>query len=199
MHATPNMGQLHLPFTPRADLETLVHPLDAFYSEAGLAIPPIQRVEGQGLPQPLRRLLVHCNDMTPTLEAFYGSNIHIRVLGRRRQGSEYFREVVLHLDHTEQPVEFGANRIRLEAFPAEAQRLILEEREPLGHILRDFGVTHTCEPNAFIRVASDPLINDALGLRGAQILFGRHNRLFDPEGVMISEVVEILRPPPTAP
>jgi chorismate-pyruvate lyase len=189
------MDQLHLPFTPRADLETLVHPLDAFYAEAGLRMPPVQRVEGQSLPQPLRQLLVHCNDMTPTLEAFYEQNIHIRVLGRRRQGHEYSREVVLHLDDTKDPVEFGANRIRLDCFTEDAQKLILEEREPLGHILRDFGVTHTCEPNAFIRVASDPLINEALGLRGAQILYGRHNRLYDPQGGLISEVVEVLRPP----
>lgn len=190
------MDQLHLPFTPRVDLETLVHPLDAFYAEAGLRIPPIQRVEGQSIPQPFRQLLVHCNDMTPTLEAFYERTIHIRVLRRRREGDEYFREVVLHLDDTEQPVEFGANRIRLSCFPEAAQQRILEEREPLGHILRDFGVTHTCEPNAFIRVASDPLINEALGLRGAQILYGRHNRLYDPQGGLISEVVEVLRPPP---
>jgi chorismate-pyruvate lyase len=112
-------------------------------------------------------------------------------------GGEYYREVVLHLDQTGEAVEFGANRIVLRHFPEEAQRLILLEHEPLGHILRDFGVTHTCEPNAFLRVASDPLINEALGLRGAHVLHGRHNRLYDPEGRLISEVVEILRPPGT--
>ena len=188
-------NQLHLPFTTAADLETLAHPLDAFYAEAGAPLPPIQRIEGQTLRQPLRDLLVHSNDMTPTLEAFYGGNIHLRVLQHRRQGEEYQREVVLQLDGTNEPVEFGANRIRLDLFPEEAQRLILEEREPLGHILRDFSVLHTCEPNAFFRVASDHLINEALGLRGAQILYGRHNRLFNSNGQLISEVVEILRPP----
>jgi chorismate-pyruvate lyase len=188
--------QLHLPFTPQADLETLAYPLDLFYAEAGLTLPPIQRIEGLTLPQPQRQLLVHNYDMTPTLEAFYRQTIHIRVLGRRRVGGEYHREVVLHLDETEEPVEFGANRILLRHFPEEAQRLILLEREPLGHILRDFGVTHTCEPNAFLKVASDALINQALGLRGVHVLYGRHNRLYDPQGQLISEVVEILRNPP---
>jgi chorismate-pyruvate lyase len=190
------MDQLHLPFTPRADLQTLAYPLDLFYAEAGLSLPPFQRVEGQSLPQPWRDLLVHCNDMTPTLENFYGKNIHIRVLQRWQVEDEYYRQVVLHLEGSEEPVEFGANRIRLGFFPEEARRLILEEREPLGHILRDFGVTHTCEPNAFLRVASDAVINEALDLRGAHILHGRHNRLFDQEGNLISEVVEILRNPP---
>jgi chorismate-pyruvate lyase len=170
--------------------------LDLFYADAGLNLPPFQRVEGQLLPRPLRDLLVHRNDMTPTLENFYGRSIHIRVTRRRHTAEEYCRQVVLLLEGGEEPVEFGANRIWLGFFPEEARRLILEEREPLGHILRDFGVTHTCEPNAFFRVASDPMINEALGLRGAHILYGRHNRLFDPEGNLISEVVEILKNPP---
>jgi chorismate-pyruvate lyase len=188
--------QLHLPFTTAAERVTLAHPLDAFYAETGATLPPIERIEGDLMPQPWRQLLVHTDDMTPTLEAYYGQNIHIRVLGRRRQGDEYCREVVLHLDGNEQPVEFGANRIRLNRFPEEARRLILEEHEPLGHILRDFQVRHTCEPNAFLRLPADALIKQALGLNGTEpTLYGRHNRLFDPEGRLISEVVEILGPP----
>jgi chorismate-pyruvate lyase len=188
-------NQLHLPFTTAADLETLAHPMDAFYAEAGLPLPPIQRVEGQTLPQPMRDLLVHCNDMTPTLEAFYDRAIHLKVLQRRQHAHEYHRQVILQLNESGEPIEFGANRIRLDLFPESAQRMILEEREPLGHILRDHSIVHTCEPNAFFRVASDRLISEALRLRGAQILFGRHNRLFNPQGQLISEVVEILRPP----
>jgi chorismate-pyruvate lyase len=175
--------------------EDLVQPLDGFYAAAGLPMPALERVDGDAIPEPLRQLLVHCHDMTPTLESFYGRNIHLRVLNRRREGQEYRREVVLHLDGTDEPVEFGANRIYLDRFPEAAVRLILEEREPLGHILRDFNVTHTCHPNAFLRVASDRVISDALRLRGVQVLFGRHNRLHDPEGRLISEVVEILRTP----
>jgi chorismate-pyruvate lyase len=133
--------------------------------------------------------------MTPTLEQFYGDEIILRVLGHRRRGNEYAREVVLLLKSSGRPVEFGANRIQLDRFPPEARQLILEEREPLGHILRDFDIVHTCEPNAFLRVASDRLINEALQLQGAQTLHGRHNQLFDPERRLISEVVEILRPP----
>jgi chorismate-pyruvate lyase len=193
--------QLHLPFTTPTQLGTLTHPLDAFYAETGATLPLIQRVEASAIPEPWRRLLVHTDDMTPTLEAFHQGNIHIRVLGRRRQDNEYFREVVLHLDETKQPVEFGANRILLDRFPEAAQRLILAEHEPLGHILRDFRVRHTCEPNAFLRLSADALISQALGLNGGRpILYGRHNRLFDPEGQLLSEVVEILPPPPaTAP
>ena len=179
---------------PRAKVESLTHPLDEFYALVGLPLPPLQRVDGQSLPQPYRRLLVHRNDMTPTLEAFYGEGLRLEVLRRRRRQGEYLREVVLRLEDSGRPVEFGANRIRLDYFPPDARRAILEEREPLGHIMRDSAVKHTCQPNAFLRLASDRTINEALRLTGAHVLYGRHNCLFDPQGNLISEVVEILRP-----
>jgi chorismate-pyruvate lyase len=196
--APPRPYAADRPRTPRA-LAELARPLDYFYAQAGRALPPLEAIEGLDVPQPLRRLLVHRDDMTPTLEAYYGDDIDLQVLGRRRRGQHYSREVVLRLRRSRQPVEFGANRIRLDLFPAEAQRLILEEREPLGHILRDFAIAHTCQPNAFLRVASDALINEALELSGAQVLYGRHNRLYLPDGRQLSEVVEILRHPPGAP
>jgi hypothetical protein len=174
------------------------HPLDLFYARANLPLPPIEAIDGHAVPEPYRKLLVHRDDMTPTLEAFYGQTLHLQVLSRDHQGDFYFREVVLLTDTGEQPVEFGANRIRLDLFPPDARKLILEEREPLGHILRDFAVWHTCHPNAFLRVASDHLINRALRLSGAQVLYGRQNQLLDPQGRLLSEVVEILRPIPRA-
>jgi chorismate-pyruvate lyase len=180
------------------DLAAVAQPLDFFYARARQPLPPFELLDGEEVPEPARSLLVHCNDMTPTLEAFYGEEIVLRVLGRRRRGEEYSREVVLYLKDSKRPVEFGANRIQLDRFPAAARKLILEEREPLGYILRDFGITHTCQPNAFLRLASDRLINEVLELHGAQTLYGRHNQLFDSEDGLISEVVEILRQPPSA-
>jgi chorismate-pyruvate lyase len=179
----------------RPDLAECAYPLDSFYAGAGLALPPLQRVDGEEVPPPLKALLVHRNDMTPTLEAFYRSRLELRVLNRYRQGNDYCRAVVLSLEGTNEPIEFGANRICLDRFPAEVQAVILAEREPLGRVLRDYGVVHTCEPNAFFRVASDRFINEALQMSGAQVLYGRHNRLYNPQGQLLSEVVEILRPP----
>ena len=34
------------------------------------------------MPEPYKRLLVHCHDMTSTLETFYGSPMRITVLSR---------------------------------------------------------------------------------------------------------------------
>src|SRR6266568_3807254 len=115
----------------------LAHPLDEFYLQMGLALPPLQQVDGEAVPQPYKQLLIHHDDMTPTLEKYYGRDIHLRLLSRRRKGSGYFREVVLLLDGTNQPVEFGAIKIDLERLEADARRQILEEQRPLGHILQE--------------------------------------------------------------
>ncbi len=172
----------------------LVHPLEEFYALAGLSLPPWQRVESEEVPEPYHTLLVHQNDMTPTLERFHGDTIHLRVLGRRRKGGEYFREVVLLLNGTEKPVEFGAIKIYLDRFPAPARELILAERRPLGTILRECAITHDSRPKAFLKVASDKLIASVLGFTGAHVLWGRCNTLLNPAGELLAEIVEILAP-----
>jgi|SRR5579872_5957130 len=171
---------------------SLVHPLDEFYALAGQPLPPLTRIDGEAVPEPYKTLLVHQHDMTPTLEKFHCRRIHLQVLGRRRKDDAYFREVVLLLDSTNQPVEFGAIKINLSLFPPAAQAQILHEHLPLGHILEECKIPHTSRPSAFIRLASDKLINEVLKLSGAQVLYGRRNTLFDPRQRPLAEIVEIL-------
>lgn len=180
---------------PKPRRNGVTRPLDYFYARAGLALPEFQILAGAEVPQPFHRLLVHENDMTPTLEEYYGDDIELRVLGRRRRGQEYWREVVLLLRRSRQPVEFGANRVLLDRFPEAARRAILDEGAPLGHIMRDHRVEHTCQPNAFLGMQADALMGATLQLAGRLEVYGRHNRLYGLDGLMLSEVVEILRPP----
>ena len=173
---------------------TIVHPLDDFYARAGQPLPPLNQLDGEDVPEPYKSLLVHLNDMTPTLEKFHGRSIHLQVLGRRRAGDDYFREVVLRLDGTNEPVEFGAIKIHLGLFPEAAREQILLERLPLGHILQEYRIKHTSRPRAFLRMASDRLINDVLSLSGARVLYGRRNTHLDPHQRPLAEIVEILPP-----
>lgn len=173
-------------------LSQLVSPLAQFYEASGVALPPFNLIEGELVPEPYRRLLVHQDDMTPTLEKFHGAAIILEVLSRRRTGDFYSREVILRLEGSGRPVEFGANRINLALFSPEAREVILQEHTPLGHILADFQIEHTSRPSAYLRLASDRLINEVLGLHGAQVLYGRRNTLFDPQQRALAEVVEIL-------
>ncbi len=181
---------------PQAGAPAIAHPLDEFYARSGLPLPPLEQIEAEEVPEPYKALLVHNSDMTSTLEAFHGRSIHLRVLGRDRRESEYHREVVLCLEGSEQPVEFGAIKIFLEHFSPSAIEQILAERWPLGRILKDCAIAYVSRPKAFLRLASDKFINSVLQLTGANLLYGRRNTLADAAGRPLAEIIEIL--PPTA-
>lgn len=181
-----------LPAQRIAGADAIAHPLDEFYARTGLELPAIKRVGADQVPEPYYSLLVHQGDMTSTLEAFYGDRIHLHVVGRDRRNGHYFREVVLQLDGSDKPVEFGAIKINLDLFPPAAQTEIARERLPLGRILKDCDIEYRSRPQAFIRIASDAMINDLLKLRGTQLLYGRRNTLYDPQERHLAEIVEIL-------
>ena len=157
-------------------------------------MPRIERIEGDKIPQPDKDLLVHKSDMTRKLEAFHGGRIHLGVIRSQETKNKLSRQVVLLLDTDEKPVEFGAIRIHLDLFAPQAQRLIRDGRWPLGTILKEQDIKHSSDPKTFLRVTSDPVINSALSLTRAHLLYGRHNRICDSRHRTLAEMIEILPP-----
>lgn len=178
--------------TPRA--LPIAHPLDEFYLKMGLPLPPIEQVRAEEVPEPYQTLLVHNDDMTPTLEKFYRETVHLRVFRSEQRGDTYYREVVLVSDKSEKLVEFGAIKMNLALFAPPARRQILQEHLPLGHILGELGIAHTSRPKAFFRIHTDDFISQSLQLSGDPWLYGRRNALFDPRQRSLAEIVEILPP-----
>lgn len=174
--------------------DTFIYPLSDFYAHAKLPLPHIEQVSGEAVPEPYRALLVHGGDMTPTLEGFYKSAIHLEIVSRERRGDFYFREVVLRLDTDDRAVEFGANKVFISRFPEDAQDLILREEVPLGRILKECGVTHRTEAKSFLRVEPDGLMREKFNLESAGALYGRKAVISDLQGRPLSEIVEILPP-----
>ncbi len=171
-----------------------IHPLDEFYAQASLPLPEIETIPGPEMPQPFRQLLVHQNDMTPTLSGFYSDKIHLRVLRRQQRDDFYCRQVLLLLDASDRPIEFGAIKINLALFPPSARRPILEERIPLGQILSDHRIVHQSRPKAYLRLRPDAYMAQILKLRGHEVLYGRRNTISDSVQRPLAEIVEILPP-----
>jgi hypothetical protein len=169
-----------------------IYPLDDFYARSGLPLPEFERISGDEVPEPYRSLLVHESDMTPTLEKYHRSDIHLKILNREQRDDFYFREVVLCLDGSNKPVEFGANKVSLLLFPPKARQLILEEHLPLGRILSDCNIPHNTLAKAFFLVHTDEFINSILGLNRPTILYGRKATIRDLQQRPLSEIVEIL-------
>ncbi len=180
------------------DLTTQKHirPLEEFYIQAGITLPPIKTIQGPEMPEPQRSLLVHQNDMTPTLEQHHHCTITLNALKWVDLGGAILRQVILRSDKTGKPIEFGAIHIEVPHFPPEAQKLILEHRKPLGGILRDLKVPHYGQPRAYFQIEPDGIILNALELplSNTPVLYGRLNALFDSQGRVLAEIVEILPP-----
>jgi chorismate-pyruvate lyase len=163
------------------------------YTQAGLPLPEVSEVAGDEVPEPYRRLLVHDEDMTPTLEAFHGERIHLRVMRLGLEEEAYWRQVVLTLDESGRPAEFGAIIIYLYRLPEAAREQILEGYTPLGTVLAQHRIEHQSRPQAFMRVTANEEMREALGLTGTAGLYGRRNRL-EADGWALAEVLEILPP-----
>ena len=180
--------------TAPAQPRSQVHPLDEFYIRDGRALLKFAPVNATEVPEPNRTLLVHERDMTRTLEQFHGGAIHLRVLSSYHEGDAYWRESVLELDGSDQPVEFGAIKIHLNRFPEPWRTQILAEHLPLGGILNASGITYASKPTAFLRFTPDEFITCALHLEGTALLYGRQNTLRDDSGNVLAEIIEILPP-----
>lgn len=196
MPVMPKSASVNLAPTPdlAADSNSIAYPLNDFYARNGQLLPPLEEIDPETIPEPYKGLLVHQNDMTSTLEHHHAGKIHLRVIGKLVRGGEYFREVALLVEGSEKPVEFGAIKINLDHFPETARDRILEEHWPLGRILKETRMSFTSEPRAFLRVASDKLINSVLNMSGAHLLYGRRNTLYNASGQSLAEIVEILPP-----
>ena len=173
-------------------------PLEDLFHKARIRRPIFEIITGADVPEPYKGLLVHKGDMTPTLEQYYGDTIHLRVLKKELDGDTYSRQVVLLLDGSEKPVEYGAIRIDLALFPPRGRELILQGRRPLGTILGDLELPHRSRPRAFFRLRPDKTICEAFELPGngkrPLALYGRRNALLDGAGRFLAEIVEILPP-----
>ena len=172
----------------------LLYPLNEFYEQAGLALPPASRINGREMPEPFRRLLVHDRDMTPTLEAAYGRKMDLRVLKYSLDHEVFSRQILLVPEGGGAPTVFGAIKIYLDEFPTEARELVLARKMPLGSILASQGIRHFSAPDAFFSVEADAPICEAMELSGPARLYGRRNILGNGTGRRLAQVLEILPP-----
>jgi 3-hydroxyacyl-CoA dehydrogenase len=75
-----------------------------------------------------------------------------------------------------------------------ASLIDLGDGETTLTILRTQGMAHESRPDAYIQVTADALINSALDLTGAAVLYGRRNVLLDASKNTLARVLEILPP-----
>ena len=169
-------------------------PIAYFYARSGNTPPGLVPVLGEEMPEPYKGLLVHENDMTPTLESHYGQSMGLHVIDHERDENTCARMVVLIGSENEKPAEFGAICIDLEHLPVPVADAVVLGHKPLGGLLAFFDIEHRSSPKAYFKVRADNAIKQALKLDEEQAyeLCGRKNQLWLLDGTKLAEVVEIL-------
>jgi hypothetical protein len=194
MHVTPDQTDEAQMEAAKAYAEALhrLLPFHFFYEKSEIDLPDFEFLEGDEVPYPYRSLLVHENDMTPTLAAFHHSRLYLKVHHSEANDDFVMRLVSLHAVSSDKPVEYGAIAIQLGSLPDEVREKVVEGKKPLGGLLGEYQVVHSGSPQAYFSVPADSLIAEALHQEEGQILYGRCNQLLDKEGMVFADIVEIL-------
>lgn len=189
MHVTPDQSEAGQAY---AEALHRLLPFHFFYEKAGLELPDLTFLEGGEVPYPYRSLLVHTNDMTPTLAAFHHSKLYLEVHKHESNDEFVMRLVSLHAASSDKPVEYGAIAIQLGGLSEDVRHEVIAGEKPLGGILGEYAVEHRGSPGAYFSVPADGLIADALGQESGEVLYGRCNQLLDRDGAVFADIVEIL-------
>jgi hypothetical protein len=169
----------------------MLFPLDFVYARSGVELPVVKAIDPDDIPLPYQSLLVHKIDMTLTLERHFGGRVALRPLSTFLHGPWYFRRVLLAQEYTGRPVEMGAIRIKVSAFPEAIRRKILKNDIPLGRLLRDGGVAYESRPKMFLSVTPNAEMMGVFWMREPKTLYGRRTEMFR-NGAKIGDIVEVL-------
>ncbi|RPI56022.1 MAG: hypothetical protein EHM55_06135 [Acidobacteria bacterium] len=169
----------------------MLFPLDFVYARSGVELPHVRAIEPEDIPLPYRSLLVHEIDMTLTLERHFGGRVALRPLSTFLHGPWYFRRVLLAQEYTGRPVEMGAIRIKVSAFPGSIRKQILKNDVPLGRLLRDGGVQYESRPKMFLSVTPNSEMMGVFWMRELKTIYGRRTEMIR-NGAKIGDIVEVL-------
>ena len=172
----------------------LLYPLTLFRENTGWPLPDYEVIDPAEMPKPYRELLVHSGDMTSRLESFHGGELSLTVLHREQTPDAYRREVLLRVERSRLPVEYGAIEIDLAAFKGPIREQILAAHTPLGGLLNRFEIPYRSEPRAYIKLAPDAQMSALFDTPGEHSLYGRSNVLLGEGDRVLAEIVEVLRP-----
>jgi len=164
--------------------------LYAFFGDS--ALPDIEKIEAEDVPEPYHRLLVHKHHMTVTLEDYHGSPVKVVPWKVQRNGSIYGRKLDLTVE-SGRIVMTGVMLINFGYCTKAVQDAVVAESAPLGRILIEHNVLRRIDATAFVRIpAADPLVQ-RFKLKRPQPAYGRVATIYCDEKPAI-DLLEIVAP-----
>ncbi|MCA9136843.1 MAG: hypothetical protein KDB00_08790 [Planctomycetales bacterium] len=197
------------PEPPAVDLMELVRLFHSDESELGFFRACLTAEE---IPQPRRELLNHEAHMTVTVEAHHGCPVDVRVartvlgpgvddplgpqgsnLDIAATGRWYAREITLHRQSDQRPVQYGIVRLNIDALAPEVWHEIHSEKIPLGRVLISHQVLREVELCGLWEVVAGHSLASLLEMSVGEVTYGRTARIFC-DYVPAIELLEIVTP-----
>ena len=150
-----------------------------------------EEVAADQIPEQPRRLLVHNQHMTATLQAYYQHLVELRVLDHRQDGQDYRRKILLTIEGGKQVVEFGLVKLDLAFLPVSAREEIIARNRPLGEILARHNVLTRVEPRWYVRFAGDSEVVQSFAMPDVTQVYGRIGVIYC-DGQPAMELLEVV-------
>jgi hypothetical protein len=169
---------------------SILAPLAGFYAAPGAAAGRASVRSTRSTAAELRELLRAPEPLTPRLEDRHGETLRCACWSAAASASA-MRDAWCWCAATACRSCSVRSRSTSRVSPPTRRAEVLAETVPFGHIL----ATAVADPDAFLRVVSDPLIAAALQLSSiGGWLYGRRRTVGDDAGATVATIVEILAP-----
>jgi chorismate-pyruvate lyase len=171
----------------------LLELLDLFPSE-DLKLEDCEVIRPEEMPEMHKRLLVHRNHMTVTMERHHQSRVRLVVLDRRVEPQDYSRKIILTAGPGEDVVLAGVMRFHMSHCKETVRERVLEEKTPVGLVLMEHCALRRIEPKEYLRVRCNPALRELFRAKG------RHEFTYGRTAVILChsrptvDLVEILSP-----
>lgn len=155
----------------------------------------IRFLSGAEVREPYRGILVHSNDLTPTIEHIIGCQLGIVVVRCHTRANVLFRHVQLVPENDiDTPLALGYISVSLNTLSERARSLVIDGKRPFGTILRTDNIVHTNTPRGFFRMTLPALLSNSLRVPQGHTAYGRYGEITNEFNRPLAKVMEILSP-----
>lgn len=159
---------------PQDELNALV----GLFGDSDQLVQSVEHLPGALLPEPYRRMLVHDNHMTVTMEEHYGSPVEVRVIDQVDRDGLYCRKIVLLKAGTSQVVQFGIVRFNFHYVTPEVRDEIVAGATPLGRVLINHNVLRHIDLGAILKITVGDELAELLQMESGGVTYGRLATIF---------------------
>jgi len=159
---------------PHNELQKLTN----LFSEDNSLIALAEHIPSSLTPEPYKKMLVHEQHMTVTMESYYHSPVEVQVLACQLDGDVYSRKILLRKQGTDQVVQFGIVRFDLSYVTPAVREEILSQKTPLGRILINHNVLRHIDLGAIVQITPGPELAGHLHCTTDTLTYGRMATIF---------------------